>query len=384
MILSSLFSIFIAILVLGVLITVHEAGHFIVAKLCGVGVLEFALGFGKKIYSKRIGETLYSLRAVPLGGYVRMVGETPAEVTSVEKKSAENDPDRAESDEIEARLTADRSKWFLEKGYFSKVAIVAAGPIANFLFAFVVAVTSYYVFGFPVPTNDAVIGDVLPKQPAEEAGLRAGDRILSIDGKEISKWEEIHQYVSNSDGQKMTFRVKRPDIESELEFKVKAKAENSEFAYIQGIKPDNKGRIGIIVNFELKPLSLGQSVVLGATRVVDLTILTVRGLWGMIVGAISTDNLGGPITILEQTTKNSNRGMYHHLEFVVLISVSHDVLNLLPVPVLDGGHIAIFTIEAIKGGPISIRIQELATQIGLAFLILLSAFALGNDIIRLL
>ncbi|MCB0320675.1 MAG: site-2 protease family protein, partial [Bdellovibrionales bacterium] len=186
-----------AILALGFLIFIHELGHFLLAKFCGVKVLEFAIGFGPVIFQRQWGETLYALRGIPLGGFVRMAGDTLQDCSEHEDASEE-----------------EKSRWFLTKGYWSKFAVVFAGPAFNLLGAVLIASLGIYFFGQPVLLKQAIIGDAIPEHPAAKAGLKGGDRVLSINGEKVSLWEELSNVVRDSNGKPLTFEVARPQVES--------------------------------------------------------------------------------------------------------------------------------------------------------------------------
>ena len=182
-------TIFLSIAVLGILIFVHELGHFLLAKACGVGVVEFSIGFGKKIFKRKVGETNYAIGIVPLGGYVRMLGDDPHEIAG-----------RSSGDDSSETINSDRSKWFLEKGILPRLAIVAAGPAFNLFFAIFLGICSFYFYGKEVVLDTASIGDVIPDYPAAKAGLKEKDVITAVAGKPIATWQEMADAVSESAG----------------------------------------------------------------------------------------------------------------------------------------------------------------------------------------
>ena len=194
--------ILISILALGVLVFVHELGHFLFAKWNGVGVVEFAIGFGKPLYQFQSGETTYSLRLIPLGGFVRMVGDDPR---ALEPKS--------DSEDVEEDIgypDIDRDRWFLTQGFWAKASIVIAGPLFNVLFAILLSFLSYSVFGRPTLVPEPVIGGTLPDYPAAEAGLVEGDRIYSVNGTVVDSWQGMAQLIASSGGKELTLEVDRP------------------------------------------------------------------------------------------------------------------------------------------------------------------------------
>jgi len=381
----------VSILVLGLLIFVHELGHFLLAKWNRVGVVEFAIGFGKPLYQRTYGETLYSLRLVPLGGYVRMVGDDPRELSGSGGGGAEQ---RSESSltgadsAVDPKLLADRSRWFLTKGYLAKMSIVLAGPGFNLLFAVIVAIASFAAFGRDRPTERPQIGGVIPAYPAEKAGLRAGDVVRTINGQSIDTWVQLADTVAASGGRELVLGVERPSETAggapvPTEIKVVGQLDGGELAVLEGVPPGSRYKIGIIPSTEREAVDFATAVFAGTTQVWHLSVITVRGFWGMIQGAISPKHIGGPIFIFKEAAQSARRGLPDLLSFMVFLSVSLAILNLLPIPILDGGHLVFFTLEALKGSPVSLKLQERANQVGLAFLLLLMIFALGNDILRL-
>lgn len=380
--------IIVSILVLGVLIFVHELGHFLFAKWNGVGVVEFAIGFGRPVYQRTYGETLYSLRLIPLGGYVRMVGDDPRELVGGGEGGARMESTLTGADSpVDPAILADRSRWFLTKGYLAKLSIVLAGPGFNFLFALIVAIASFAVFGRERPTDAPAIGAVIPAFPAEKAGLKGGDLVRAIDGRAIESWRDLADTVARSGGREMTFTVDRPGASGEppvaTDIKVTATTDGGELAVIEGTPPETRYKIGIVPSTERESVSLPTAIGAGWSHVWYLSEITLRGLWGMVQGAISPRHIGGPIFIFKEAAQSARRGVADLLGFMVFLSVSLAVLNLLPIPVLDGGHIVFFTIEALKGSPVSLAFQERANQVGLTLLLLLMIFALSNDILRL-
>lgn len=389
--------ILISILVLGFLIFVHELGHFLLAKWNGVGVVEFAIGFGRPLWQRKRGETVYSLRLIPLGGYVRMVGDDPRALEGEQGKAPTTEGERSESAltgsdvQADAALLADKSRWFLTKGYWPKFSIVLAGPAFNFLFAILAAIGSFAVFGRDIALNTPVIGAVIPGYPAEKSGLKAGDTVKSIDGKPITSWAELAETVATSEGRQMAFVVERAAVsngaeKTEVALSMTGTSDAAELAMLDsgGEKSQRRFKIGIGPASKREPVSFGIAIKAGILHVAYLSELTVRGLYGMIKGAISPRHIGGPIFIFKEAAQSAERGVADLIGFMVFLSVSLAVLNLLPIPILDGGHLVFFTIEALKGSPVSLRFQERANQVGMALLLLLMVFAMGNDILKLL
>jgi regulator of sigma E protease len=345
-----------AVIALAILIVFHELGHFLVAKFSGVGVLTFSVGFGPKLWVKKVGETEYALSAFPLGGYVKMVGEDPGE---------------------EVKET-DIARSFFHQGLWKRVAIVAAGPMFNLLLAVVVISLNLALFG--VPSLTSRVGDVRPDFPAGKAGLLKGDLIVAVEGQPIKKWEELSDRIKESRGKALRLGVQRES--REIEFTVQPIrnegknifGEQKDF-WVIGITADDSE---IFVERVPPWQALGQ----GFYKTGEFSVLTLVVIYKMIVGDVSPKNLGGPVLIAQMAGQQAQRGMGSFFFFVAILSVNLGVLNLLPIPVLDGGHLFFFLIEAIIGRPVELKNREKAQQVGLFILILVMIYAFYNDIAR--
>ena len=372
------------VFVIGVLVLVHEFGHFIVAKWCGVGVLKFAVGFGPAILRWRRGETVYQIGAIPLGGFVRMIGDIPDMITGVQStddavreeakeitEAPVRTPNEVEDDRIAKELFADRSRWFIEKGFFAKSAIVAAGPIFNFIFAFAVATACGFLYGQEMFVEEAVVGEVLKGSPGEAAGLKVGDEVRVVNGVPVTKWEQFAKSIHGSDGKTLALEVNRAGTTVSMQATPKPRTIGNTKMYFLGLSPSTKH----------ESLNLFQSFDYGGKWLYEKTMMTYGGLIEMFAGRASPKELAGPIFIFQEAGRQVQKGAERLLYFMAIISVSLAVLNLLPVPVLDGGHLLFFIIEAIIG-PISIRKKEFAQQVGMLLLLCLMAFAVKNDVFR--
>lgn len=390
--------IFIALLAL--LIFVHELGHFLLAKWCGVGVLEFAIGFGRIVYSFKMGETRYSLRAIPLGGFVRMVGDDPAMRGQdmdaiITGRSAEEAivSDYAGLDEDQINALKNRSRWFIEKGYLSKLAVVLAGPGFNMLFALLLAIGYFHFFGKPdvMDLNVPRVGETFPGHPADQAGIKALDLVKRINETPIATWQELAQRIAKSDGSEMTIVVDRPAAEDDLKnvqemtFKVTPSFDlAAELAAVEGKEPEKVYKIGISPYIPRVPTSgITESIGLGTQHVVNVSAMLGYALFGMVRGLVSPDNLGGPISIFKATSASAERGSDSIISLLIFLNISLAIFNLLPIPILDGGHLVLFTIESLKGSPINLRVLERINQVGMFIILLLMVYAFGNDIRRL-
>lgn len=357
-----------AIIILGVLVFVHELGHFLVAKLCKVGVIEFALGFGPKILSFTFGETAYSIRAIPLGGFVQMVGES----------------NTVDEEILSERRKFPESTWFVNKGILARSAIVFAGPLFNILFALFVSFFSFVQYGAFDFLDEPVVGTVVPDSPADKAGVKPKDRVISVNGTEVTSWGTMAQIIMDGKGTPVSLLVKRSEAEQPIHISVVPEKEKSEELVIRGENiNDGKFRVGIVASNERKEVTLGQAAVGSVMHVWGISVMTVRGISGLVRGLISTDHISGPIFIVGEAAKTATKGFEKVLDFLVFMSISLALLNLLPIPVLDGGHLLMFLIEAIIRRPVPLKAQGIVTQIGFAFLMFLTFFAITNDLRKL-
>jgi regulator of sigma E protease len=345
-----------AVLVLGFLIFVHELGHFLVAKASGVTVLRFSLGFGPKVLGTRIGETEYVLSLVPLGGYVKMLGEDDGE------EGADADPARS----------------FAHQSLGKRFAIVFAGPFSNLASSWVCLVVVAALYGMLVPSNLPVVGGLIRGLPAERAGLASHDRILAINGRELSTWDELVDHTVNSKGDPMVLRVQRGDSTLDLTIVPEKQPTLDVFGETVG----EAYRIGIERAVETHPVPLLEVPWLAAKQVYFYSELIVLSVVKMVQGRISARELGGPITIARIAGERAQTGWKSLLEFVAFLGVNLGVLNLLPIPVLDGGHLLFFAAEAVFRRPVTVRVREVAQQVGLVLLVSLMLFAVYNDISR--
>ncbi len=342
-----------ALIGLGILIVIHEFGHFLLAKKTGVGVLTFSIGFGPKLLSRKVGETEYALSAFPLGGYVKMVGEDPEE-------------------EVQ---TGDIQRSFSHQGLVKRAAIVAAGPVFNLLLAVVVFVWIFMAYGVLVLTTR--VGGVEPNSPAARAGVQKGDRIVGVDGQEVKKWEELSGKIKGSQGRALQVRVERESRQIGLTVQpVKREGRN-----IFGEKQESWA-IGIASEVAIEKsapiLAVGQAFY----KTGEYSVLTLVALFKMIKGEVSPKNLGGPLLIAQMAGQQAREGLGSFFFFVAVLSVNLGVLNLLPIPVLDGGHLLFFALEWILGRPVKLRHRERAQQVGVFILILVMIYAFYNDIAR--
>ena len=437
------------LVVLGILVFIHELGHFIVAKLSGVGVLKFSLGFGPKLLGIKRGETEYLISALPLGGYVKMVGESTGEEVSQE----------------------DSEKSFANKPISKKAAIVVAGPIMNLVLAFML-LPLIYLIGIQIPAyldREPVVGYVVKGEAADKAGLKKGDIILSIDGRQIKNWEGLNNTIISSPDSLLNLRVKRDGEIKEIALTPEASSQtgggiggfypptsptigglakglpaeraglklNDTILAVDGIKIDhwvelqqaiqnNKSGVrsqesgvksseerlfqvkrgaetfevsvkpqwnedihGHIIGISplqetiIKRYGPVSATVEGTKKMGELTILTFAIIKKLFVGEISIKTLGGPLMIAQVAGQAAESGLTAFLSLMAFLSLQLGILNLLPIPVLDGGFLVFFGIEALRGKPMSEKVMGIVQNIGIALLVLLMVFVTYNDIIRL-
>ncbi|MCP4344826.1 MAG: RIP metalloprotease RseP [Desulfobacterales bacterium] len=342
------------VIVLSVLVFFHELGHFMVARLCGVGVEKFSIGFGPRLIGKKIGITDYRISAIPLGGYVKMVGEDP---------EAEIDP-------------ADIPISFTHKHVFKRISIVAAGPIFNFILAAVIFFFMYQISGMPM--SKSVIGEVSEGTPAHTGGLEKGDMITAIDGVDIESWEDMSEIISGSKGKKLAISVQRDD--SVLTFNIAPKKTTAKNIFNEDVE---RYVIGIVSSGDVfsKDLSVFEAVSASISKTYFFTELTVKSIVKLIQGRIPVEeNLGGPIRIAKMSGQVAERGLSSLAFWIAILSINLAILNFLPIPVLDGGHLLFYSIELALRRPVNTKVREIAQQAGMLILFVLMAYVIFNDI----
>jgi regulator of sigma E protease len=344
-----------AVVVLGILIFVHELGHFLFCKLLGVGVEKFSLGFGPKLFGFRKGETEYLLSALPLGGYVKMLGETDT---------------GEELPEEEKRRT------FMGKPPIKRILIVAAGPLFNLVFAWFLMILIYLL---GVPSATTKIGEVVKDKPAAKAGILAGDVVTSINGKAMTRWDDLSKAIVAGKGEPLTLQVKRGDKVIAFSLKPEMRATKNLFG-----EATSTPVVGVVASGQVFTEHYGpiEAVVKGTQQTLTIIDLTIVSLAKMVERVVPLDSIGGPIMIAKMAGEQATAGAVSFLAFMALLSINLGVLNLLPIPVLDGGHLVFYTLEMIFRRPVSFRVREIAQQVGLVLLISLMVLAFYNDIIR--
>lgn len=356
--------------VLTTVVFVHELGHFLVARWCGVRVKAFSIGFGPELFGfdDRHG-TRWKLSAIPLGGYVRFFGDEDAAST----------PDR---EALDALTPEERNTTFFGKSVWQRAAIVAAGPIANFILAIAIFAAIFTLYGREVTT--ARVDQVVAGSVAEKAGFRPGDLIRTIDGSRIETFNDLQRIVSTSADRPLTIVVERDGAPVTLEATPERREVTDRFGNIHrigqlGLSRDTSGG-----NVTVERYSLPEAIVMGAEEtwmVVDRTFAYIGGLFA---GRESTDELGGPIRVAQVSGQVATLGFVALVNLAAILSVSIGLLNLFPVPMLDGGHLLFYLVEAVRGRPLSPRVQDFGFRIGLAAIVMLMLFTTFNDIWRLI
>lgn len=338
------------IILVGTIVFVHELGHFLMAKRAGVKVYEFAIGFGKAIFQRKWGETLYSIRLIPLGGFVKMAGMDSAE-----------DP----TEEIDE----DSERSFNRKSVGQRMAIIVAGPMMNFVLAVVLFAVFHAFVSLPL-----TVGGVMSDGPAARAGLQAGDVIVEADGQDMVAAQQFIDFVRARPGQQIQLTIERD-------------GQLVPVAVVPEQTPEGRAQIGVMLQGGKETYPLGQSLQLGVRDTVQSAVGLLRWLGRIVTGQARAeevrDNLAGPIGIAILVGESAQRGVGHLVVLGAMINVTLGLLNLLPIPVLDGGWLMFLLLEAIRGRPLNPEHQGLAHFIGLTILLLLMMFATYSDLTRL-
>ena len=355
--------------VLTLVVFFHELGHFVIARRCGVRVLVFSIGFGPELFgfNDRHG-TRWKVSAIPLGGYVKFFGD----------ENAASVPDPAA---LAAMTEEDRRHSFIHQRVRARAAIVVAGPIANFLLAIVIFAALFMVFG--KPSTSPRVDAVQPSSAAEIAGFKPGDLVLTIDGRPIESFPDMQQVVSTSAGEMLTFEVDRGGVRVTLKAVPALRESKDRFGNVHRIGVLGITRSPSPDDTHFQPVGPLKAFELGAQRTWFVVERTLSYIGGVISGREAADQLGGPIRIAQVSGQVASEGLPSLFSLAAVLSVSIGLLNLFPVPLLDGGHLLFYGIEAVRGKPLSERAQEVGFRIGLAIVVMLMIFATYNDILHL-
>ena len=359
------------VVLLGILVFVHEFGHFIVARMCGVNVSAFSIGFGKDLWKRTDKKgTVWKISAIPLGGYCQFAGDADA-------SSSTNEVD------LSAYSEEEKKHLFITQNPYKKLAISIAGPLFNYLFAFLVFFGLFFFLGsYDIPP---VVDDVIDGSPAQKAGILKDDKILEINGTKIEKWNDISKEISVAID-KVAVKIERKN--ETLTFNIPLA--DMEYAFDEKEKPIKRRMIGIKGSAkqfrEVKNnYQFGESFIKSAEEVYNITDMTLQGVGQMITGERSGEDVGGIIRIAEVSGDISRtRGFVDFLYFMALLSINLGLINLFPIPVLDGGHVVINLLQIITRRELNEKVKDFLFKIGLGFIIFLMVFATWNDIKHLI
>ncbi|MGN7291309.1 RIP metalloprotease RseP [Rhizobium sp. SAFR-030] len=358
------------VLVLSLLVFVHEMGHYLVGRWSGVRVTAFSVGFGPEIvgFTDRHG-TRWKLSAIPLGGYVRFFGD----------EDASSKPD---AEGLSHLTEAERAQTLAGAKLWKRAATVAAGPIANFILAIVIFAVLFTVYGKMVA--DPVVAEVRADSAAAEAGVLPGDRLVALDGAAVRTFDDVRRYVSIRPETAITVTVERDGQKLDLPMVPKRTETTDQF----GNKVE-LGLIGVVTNeerghFRLVTYSPLQAVGEGVKETGHIITGTFRYIGNLVTGRMKPDQLGGPVRVAQASGQMASLGFAAVIQLAAVLSVSIGLLNLMPVPVLDGGHLVFYAIEAVRGKPLGAGAQEIAFRVGLAMVLSLMVFATWNDISNLI
>ena len=364
-----------------ILVSLHEFGHYIVARLCGVKVVRFSVGFGKPFFSRKRGDTEWCLAPIPLGGYVKMVDTREGEVAQADLPYGVNvgEWEKAQQ-EIVLNIESGKVNVAVQttSGQEAMRIIDAAGtPEAG-----KIAKNQGYIGLSPFKITTRV-GEVTENSPAEKAGLKKGDKLISADGQDIESWQQWVEIVRQSPGKKIGLSYERDGKTFQTTIRPDSiQQPDKTLVGRVGFGPQGDEAWAKEIKREYKP-SVAEAFAMGWDKTVNNAWMTVKFFGKLITGNASLNHISGPLTIADVAGKTAQLGFQSYLEFLALVSISLGVLNLLPIPVLDGGHLVFYTAEWIRGKPLSERIQAIGLRLGLAAMLLMMALAFFNDINRL-
>ena len=372
-----------AIFVFGLLVLVHELGHFIVAKLTGMRVDEFAIGFGPKLWSRKYGETLYAIRAVPLGGFNRIAGMDYEIIERMGNESAADAEDSSRDSGWKRYVpSVGRDNVVMvpdeegagERAYFrrpvwARMMMVLAGSFMNFILPLFIFFGIFYFSGVATPSPEPVIGAVMAEKPAAMAGLRQGDRILTIDGREVTKWEDISQYIQGAEGKpfKLTYQREEEVLSTTL---------------IPEEEPNSKRVIiGITSSADIYQPGILEAAGL-AVQKVAFVLMAMLGALAQLIQGTGAAELSGPVGVAQMAGQVAHQGILPLLNFAAFLSLNLGLINLLPVPALDGGHFVMLVLEGLRGKPLGPKAMYYIQAAGVTLLVSLMIFTTFNDLMK--
>ena len=373
-----------AIFVFGLLVLVHELGHFMVAKLTGMRVDEFAIGFGPKLWSRKYGETLYAIRAVPLGGFNRIAGMDYEIIERMGNEAEEKADDGGRESGWRRYIpSVNRENVVMvpddegagERAYFrrpiwARMLMVLAGSFMNFILPLFIFFGIFYFSGVATPSPEPVIGAVMAEKPAAMAGLRQGDRILTIDGSEVTKWDDISRSIQGAEGKPFKLTYQRD-------------GEVRSTTLIPEEEPDSKRVIiGITSSADIHQPGILEAAGLAAQKVFFVLMAMVGALVQLMLGSVGAEALSGPVGIVQMTGEVANQGILPLLNFTAFLSLNLGLINLLPVPALDGGHFVMLVLEGLRGKPLGPKAMYYIQAAGVTLLVSLMIFTTFNDLMK--
>lgn len=373
-----------AIFVFGLLVLVHELGHFMVAKLTGMRVDEFAIGFGPKLWSRKYGETLYAIRAVPLGGFNRIAGMDYEIIERMGNEAEEKADDGGRESGWRRYIpSVNRENVVMvpddegagERAYFrrpiwARMLMVLAGSFMNFILPLFIFFGIFYFSGVATPSPEPVIGAVMAEKPAAMAGLMKGDRILTIDGSEVTKWDDISRSIQGAEGKPFKLTYQRD-------------GEVRSTTLIPEEEPDSKRVIiGITSSADIHQPGILEAAGLAAQKVFFVLMAMVGALVQLVQGSVGAEALSGPVGIVQMTGEVANQGILPLLNFAAFLSLNLGLINLLPVPALDGGHFVMLVLEALRGRPLGPKAMYYIQAAGVTLLVSLMIFTTFNDLMK--
>lgn len=358
---SFLLSIIPTIIVLGVLIFIHELGHFLACRMTGVRVEKFSIGFGPEIFHWQTKRTRYAVSLLPLGGFVKPAGEALSEV---------GDKGLQEGDYLAAPLPA-------------RIFIVIAGVLMNYFLAFALFAV-LFTLGRPVPGT--IIGKMMENYPAATSGLQVGDKVVQVGDEQVRSWVDLTEELSAFPGNPIPLVVERSSENGMVEWvplTVPAKSETVKDVFGKSIQVKRLGIMPSAEAVEFEKYAFPKSLVRAWDTGVYLTVMTHKAIFALFTGQMSLKTLAGPVGIISITGTQAKLGLPYLLQLMATLSISLAVINLLPIPALDGGHFLFLLIEAFRRKPVSLKAQEKASQIGFALLMTLMVFVIYNDLVNL-
>ena len=347
------------VVVLSILVFLHETGHFAAAKLFGMRVERFSIGYPPRLAGKKIGDTDYCISAVPFGGYVKISGMVDE---SFDKEQLSKKPEPWE---------------YRSRPWIQRFTVIFAGPLMNILFALIIFIGAVMIYGVAVQKPGTEIGQVMDKMPAAEAGLMPGDKIVEVDNHPVETWKALTEIIHNSAEKEITIKWMRNDTLKQAVIKPEKKKmqlENGSLAEV--------GLIGILPQVEMKHVPFFGSIAEGSNNLYRITKLICVSLIKLITGKESIKSLGGPVIIAKMAGDSARSGFGTLIGFMAFLSLNLGILNLLPIPVLDGGHILFLTIEGIIRREIPVKVKFAIQQAGMVLLLALMLFVIYNDILR--